>query len=340
MNKIVVRPAALQRIEEACRTIAECHQVDTVKKIRDQAAAMRAFLRQQKASREIQNDAAEIKLRAERRIGELLIEQKASGTRDAGGRGRVGLRRATQPPATLADLGIEKTAAKRWQDEARVPKARFEEYVRDARASGEVTTSGLLAVIKGARRTSRRQERHESMSTQPLASGQRYSVLLADPPWRYEHCEESRAIENQYPTMSLDAICALPIGDVAARDCVLFMWATSPKLAESMRVLESWGFDYRTCAVWVKDKIGMGYYFRQRHELLLVAVQGSPPVPGERARFDSVISAPRKRHSQKPDLVYEMIEKMYPTATRLELFARKCRDRWSSWGNETTEAIK
>lgn len=162
-----------------------------------------------------------------------------------------------------------------------------------------------------------------------------FSVLYIDPPWRYEHVEtESRAIENQYPTMSHDDICDLPVDVIAADDCVLFMWATSPKLAEAMKVLEAWGFNYRTCAVWVKDKIGMGYYFRQRHELLLVATRGNLPTPAPENRLDSVFECPRTGHSEKPPIVYEFIERMYPEFLKCELFARNSREGWAAWGNQ------
>lgn len=159
-----------------------------------------------------------------------------------------------------------------------------------------------------------------------------YRVLYVDPPWRYEHAEPSRAIENQYPTMELDEIKQLK--PPAAPDSVLFMWATSPKLTEALEVVEAWGFNYRTCMVWVKDKIGMGYYARQRHELLLVAKKGDGPVPAESDRPDSVVEAPRLEHSAKPPVVYDLLETMYPTETKIELFARNTRDGWESWGNE------
>ena len=164
----------------------------------------------------------------------------------------------------------------------------------------------------------------------------KFSVLYVDPPWRYEHVEtESRAIENQYPTMALEDIMRLDVDKIASDDCILFMWATSPKLYEAMKVLEAWKFNYRTCAVWVKDKIGMGYYFRQRHELLLVASRGSLPVPAPANRPDSVIEAKRTDHSRKPDCVYELIEKMYPEHAKCELFARNTRDGWTGWGNQS-----
>jgi N6-adenosine-specific RNA methylase IME4/ParB-like chromosome segregation protein Spo0J len=163
-----------------------------------------------------------------------------------------------------------------------------------------------------------------------------YPVLYADPPWRYEHSEsESRAIENQYPTMTLDEICALPVDDLATPDAILFLWATSPKLAESMQVIESWGFTYRTCAVWDKQKIGMGYYFRQQHELLLVATRGSIPTPTPEHRPASVFSEARGDHSAKPVQFAAWIEAMYPTLPRIELFCRSPRDGWATWGNQS-----
>lgn len=184
-----------------------------------------------------------------------------------------------------------------------------------------------------------RDQKREERIAKPIPVGT-FRLLYVDPPWRYEHVEtENRAIENQYPTMSLDAICALPVP--AADDSVLFLWATSPKLDEAMRVISAWRFVYRTCAVWDKEIIGMGYYFRQQHELLLVAARGSLPVPEPSTRPSSVIRSRRGRHSEKPDEVYELLEAMYPEFAepdRVELFARKAREGWSSWSNEPTIA--
>jgi MT-A70 len=112
----------------------------------------------------------------------------------------------------------------------------------------------------------------------PLSSTGPFPVLYADPPWRYEYAEDvGRAVENNYPTMTLDEIKALEVP--ACDDAVLFLWATSPKLIEALDVMNAWGFTYRTCMVWVKDKIGMGYYARQRHELLLIGKRGNPGGP-------------------------------------------------------------
>jgi N6-adenosine-specific RNA methylase IME4 len=166
----------------------------------------------------------------------------------------------------------------------------------------------------------------------PLLTLGPFPVLYVDPPWRYEDAEPTRRIENHYPTMSLDEIKALDVP--AAKDSILFLWVTSPKLAEGMEVIDAWGFEYRTCMVWVKDKIGMGYYARQQHELLLIAKRGALPVPDPEDRPSSVIEAPRVQHSAKPDLVYELLERMYPFQEKCELFQRRPRDGWAGWGNQ------
>lgn len=168
---------------------------------------------------------------------------------------------------------------------------------------------------------------------------QQFSVILCDPPWRYEYIEtESRAIENQYPTMSHDELCAIDIDSICNPDCVMYMWATSPKLQESMDLLKAWGFNYRTCAVWDKEVIGMGYYFRQQHELLLVAVRGNLPTPLPSNRVSSVIRSKRAKHSEKPIESYEIIELMYPEFEKLEMFCRSPRIGWKAWGNQSNVA--
>lgn len=220
---------------------------------------------------------------------------------------------------------------------AEVPKVEQAQIV----ARGEREILEAAKAIRTKKAEERRAERVEkiveiSKGNAPLGQiAELYPVIYADPPWRYEHVEtESRAIENQYPTMALDEIKALDLDDIALDDCVLFMWATSPKLAEAFEVLQAWGFDYRTCAVWDKQKIGMGYYFRQQHELLLVAVRGQPLTPAPANRPSSVLSFPRGEHSAKPVEVYELIEAMYPELPKLEMFCRSPREGWGAWGNQ------
>ena len=163
-----------------------------------------------------------------------------------------------------------------------------------------------------------------------------FQVIYADPPWRYQHSKtESRAIENQYPTLSIEEICNLPISTIAGPDSILFLWATSPKLEEALQVLNAWGFTYKTCAVWDKERIGMGYYYRQQHELILVGTKGNLPCAEPANRPSSVIRQKRDNlHSRKPLLAIEQIEVMYPDRKKIELFCREPREGWSTWGNE------
>jgi N6-adenosine-specific RNA methylase IME4 len=208
---------------------------------------------------------------------------------------------------------------------------------------GERKVVEASKAIRQERNETRRQERLDkiaeiSQGNTGLESlgGKRFPVIYADPPWKYEHVEtESRAIENQYPTMELDDICALPVTEIATEDAILFMWATSPKLEESFKVLNAWGFTYRTCMIWDKATIGMGYYARQQHELLLICTRGSIPVPAPENRPPSVYREPKSAHSSKPAYFYTMIEGMYPELSKVELFCRSPQEGWMAWGNQT-----
>ena len=166
----------------------------------------------------------------------------------------------------------------------------------------------------------------------PMPKGE-FDVIYADPPWRYDFSKsDNRAIENQYPTMEVSDICKLKVP--AAENSILFLWGTAPKLLEAIAVMKAWGFEYKTNAVWDKRRVGMGYYFRIQHEHLFIATKGSPGVPGEKARPDSIFSQAKTQHSSKPLIVYEMIEAAYPDKKYLELFGRTKRNNWTTWGNQ------
>jgi N6-adenosine-specific RNA methylase IME4 len=171
--------------------------------------------------------------------------------------------------------------------------------------------------------------------TPPFPAG-KFALIYADPPWTFESVEsENRTVQNHYATMSLEELMLLPVPTIAQNDCILMMWAPACKVDEAMRLMKAWGFTYRTCAVWVKDKVGMGHWFRTQHEMLLLAIKGNPPTPPPEKRFSSVINAPRpQQHSEKPDKVYRLIEQMYPRFEKIELFARQARKGWTAWGNE------
>lgn len=309
--------------------------LDEVKSLVDRAEVIRVAARKAGAMRDIQNDAAEYKLDAERKAGQMLAQlERNPGIRtDLEPRGS--LTRGSEYRETLRAADIDESAAKRWQRIAAIPEDEYEAYKADARSKGEVTESGA---VKLARQRAKA-EKVATIAAQPVADLPQdvtFPVLLADPPWRYDYAEDTtRQIENHYPTMPLDDIAALKVP--AADDAVLFMWTTSPKLREAFTVLDGWGFTYRTCMVWVKDKIGMGYYARQQHELLFIASRGKLPVPEPSDRPPSVFHGARTAHSAKPPIVHELIERMYPHYRRCELFARSPRPGWDVWGNQAAE---
>jgi hypothetical protein len=164
-----------------------------------------------------------------------------------------------------------KTAPSTAADVARLPEPEQHEIV----AKGEREILEAAKRIRAGRAEFRRAERLEKIETisrgnTPFLTPRKYPVIYADPPWRYENPPmggTNRSIENHYPTMTLEEICALPVADIAAEHSILYLWATAPKLIECMKVIEAWGFDYRTNMVCVKDKIGMGCHAHNHRNL-------------------------------------------------------------------------
>ena len=139
--------------------------------------------------------------------------------------------------------------------------------------------------------------------------------------------------------MSIDELCALKVP--AAKDSVLYLWATASKLLEAVAVIAAWGYIYKTHAIWDKKKVGMGYWFRGQHELLMVATRGKMSPPAQPDRIGSVIRARRGSHSSKPDQVRDWIAKWYPNERKMEMFARPCTEMWPKHdGWETTNTTR
>lgn len=303
----------LVQLSEAQKALAEVETPADAKELYDRLEALTQYARRYGIEHGQMNEIAEAKLRTARKGGQLLESFVARGYKSE----------------TRIPEGISRSRSSRWQLLAAISDAEFEAHLASVKAGeDELTLAGTL-------RLARLSGQHESVPPPPLPAGV-WEVLYADPPWRYEDATPNRAVENHYPTMTVEELCALAVP--SAEDAVLFMWATAPKLVEALAIFDAWGFEYRTNAVWVKDKIGMGYYVRGRHELLLIGRRGTPGVPAPANRRDSVIEAPRGRHSAKPDAAYELIEVAYPSARRLELFARSERDGWDSWGHQAEAA--
>jgi N6-adenosine-specific RNA methylase IME4 len=327
----------LVRYEAARRALVEATEIDEVKQIRDRMAAMQAYARMAKDS-ELIDRATDLRKRAERRGGEMLAEMKANGTRDSGGGNRNPTLKLQAGIPKLSDLGVTAIESHRWQKLAAMPDAEFERFVEAAKREA-VRSIEVSAAERAQEKKERRDEREAVLGAKIAALPERrYGVILADPEWRFEtYSRETgmdRAADNHYPTSDLETIKSRPVSTIAADDCVLFLWATAPMLPQALDVMGAWGFRYASQFVWAKDRIGTGFWNRNKHELLLIGVRGSPPAPAMGTQADSLIGAPVGRHSEKPAIFYEIIEAYFPTLPKIELNARASRSGWDAWGFE------
>jgi len=168
----------------------------------------------------------------------------------------------------------------------------------------------------------------------------KYGIIYADPPWRYDDKSCQGNCEKYYDTMSLEEICNLPVKDIADRDCILFLWATYPKIREALDTIEKWGFQYKTIGFqWIKQNkkgsgffLGLGRWTRGNSECCLIATIGKPK--RRSANVSQLIFAPLTRHSEKPNEVRKKIVDLVGDLPRIELFARQKVDGWDCWGNE------
>ena len=176
----------------------------------------------------------------------------------------------------------------------------------------------------------------------------KYSIIYADPPWAYRTYSkkgQGRSAESHYPTMCIEDIKALPVGELAAKDCALFLWITFPCLCEALEVLTAWGFSYKIVAfVWVKQNrknddlfVGMGYWTRANAEICILATKGHPKRVDAGVR--QVILSHIEEHSKKPDEGRERIVRLMGDLPRVELFARQSPEGWDVWGNEVECSI-
>lgn len=187
------------------------------------------------------------------------------------------------------------------------------------------------------------------MLTPPFPN-KKYQVLLCDPPWAYENwnnkwhaanSDVSRWVGNKYPLMSAKDIAALPVKDITAESSILFMWTISTMIPDALKVIEAWGFTYRTVAfVWVKKNkkadsffTGMGFWTRSNAEICLLAKRG-PTLKRVSKSVRQIVYSPVRGHSQKPPEVRERIVELMGDLPRIELFARDKVEGWDSWGNE------
>lgn len=299
--------------------------------IADKAEAARVYAKRIGAALPVINRATSIKLKAERKAGELLagMEMKPGPKGNSNG--------------TLPSLGITKIQSSRWQRAATVPEDTFRKYLSDADVLGkEITTSGVLKLANAhaPKNGAKTPERTDGICTdlqELVASGQKFGTIYADPPWRYNNQGTRASTDNHYDgDMSIDEICAMPIGELCADKCHLHLWTTNAFLFECPKIFEAWGFEFKSTFVWVKPSFGIGNYWRNSHEIMLLAVKGGQTALSRSEK--SWTECKRGGHSAKPEIVRHTIERLSP-GPFLELFGRSPRVGWTVFGNQIVEEL-
>jgi len=217
--------------------------------------------------------------------------------------------------------------------------------IKSAIKSGEMSINQAYQTVKREEKKQEVQKRIEKYAEVQTGiidiknPDKKYNIVYADPPWQYwESGNKNQSLH--YTTMTIDEICNLPIKNIIADDCILFLWVTYPILKEAFKVIESWGFEYSTAGfVWVKKNkisdspfVGCGSWTRANSELCLIATKGK--IQRLDASVSQIIEAPVEEHSKKPDIARELIEKLVGKLPRVELFCRHPADGWDVWGNE------
>jgi N6-adenosine-specific RNA methylase IME4 len=196
--------------------------------------------------------------------------------------------------------------------------------------TGEKTGNEVIAEIRNAEKQKVR-ERIEAEA--PQYPDGPFRVLVVDPPWKYGARSEdpTHRAANPYPDMDIDEIRGLPVAKLAHPDCVLWLWTTNAFLRDAFTCLDAWGFQQKTILTWVKDRMGLGDWLRGMTEHCLLAIKGRPLVT--LTNQTTALTAPRGKHSAKPEEFYVLVESLCPGA-KLEMFAREKRKGWEAWGAE------
>ena len=306
----------LEKISAFRSELAIAETIEEIKHLDTKASALAEIARKGKMSKSAQDEVGAFRCDIEAKKGAWLDEYFPSKVKSS---------------RTLRDEGItfdESSNARLVNKEQELVVEAIEEIKQDDKKV--VTPSAVVSLVRNKKRKIRVEE-----TEQPNLDGI-YRVIYADPPWQYnaDFMDKYGHAKSHYSTMSIEELCALPVADVRADDCVLFMWTTSPKLEQAFQVIKAWGFKYKTSFVWDKVKHNFGYYNSVRHEFLLIAGHGSS-TPDVKELHDSVISIERSgKHSEKPEYFRELIDKLYTTGNKVELFARNKVDGWDTWGAE------
>jgi N6-adenosine-specific RNA methylase IME4 len=308
-------------------------------------AAYEAYMRAAGFDQGDLHEVNEHRMRARWRLGQML----AAVERQKGGKG---VRAAHGLLETLKRLKLERSRAIEAQRLGTMPKVELEKRFRELRESGEFATiAWLIGQAQPFWHKEQRRQRHAAINAKAAARANGFGpfpLIYADPPWHFKTYSQAgggRSPDQHYPTLPDDEIVNFkidgrPIRAIAHDDAMLFLWCTSSNLQLALHVMNAWGFEFKSSAVWIKEaesgrlQVGMGQIFRNAHELLLYGSRGNAAGPLEVPL--SVFRYPRTRHSAKPPEIRAAIERMYPdfADNRIELFARGPVPGWVTDGFE------
>jgi N6-adenosine-specific RNA methylase IME4 len=382
---LMVLPSAQKALEVLDKLRKEVRDAPSFKALEVAAATAEAIQKRFRPVQEVADRAGEVWTEAEIKLRDELdkLEKPRRGKLNTGpgpGRGKKGKKTVnaeseltvlgadTDEPGgtipfsrggpTLKELGIAPKRASRAKQLKAIPPKLRQKYIDQLKDEGAgVTPNAILKKHKEQEREKKRKTYSARVSqsssaeslTKLIEAEQKFSVIYADPPWTFETYSgkgKERSAERHYDTMSLTALAAMPVRELAGDDCALFLWAVCPELPGALDIIKAWGFSYKTVGfVWVKttknaesislsgDGLhwGMGYWTRANAELCLLATKGSPT----RLAMDvpQIIISPVGEHSAKPEETRKRIERLLP-GPYLELFARGHAERWTTWGNE------
>lgn len=328
---------ANQMVLRARSLLEKANTVQDVKRVSDIASAAKVYAQRAHASRDTVNQAAEIQLRAERKLGGFLsVMVKNKGGWSRRNHKSCPSQEEGQDP-TLKELGISEKESFTAQNLSRIPEDRFEKALEFTKSTGNrLSRGGLLKANsepqkRPAPRIHMELEGGEYVTDLNLLKGRHFGCIYADPPWSYSNQGTRGSANRHYSTLSVDDICALPIAELALPQSHLHLWTTNAFLFDAPKIFAVWGFEFKSSFVWVKSQMGIGNYWRNSHEIMLLAVKGG--LVAQTKDLMSWAEFKRGKHSSKPEPIRGMVERLSP-GPYLELFGRRPVSGWTVFGNE------
>jgi len=307
--------------------LAIAETFDEIKLIESKAAAAAEFAKKNKIGLDEQNEWGKFRVEIESKKGEWLDKMFPKGG-DKGNQytgGKVAL-------TDLAKEGISKDESSNARLVYKEPEIR-DRIINELIEKGQVITPS--AVSSGIRNEKRKADNKKIFENNELPEG-KYNVIYADPPWPVGSIVMDKwesPIDEKYPTMTLNEIKLLPIKELSAENCALFIWTTHTFLPDCFDIIKDWGFKYFCTITWNKHNGWTQFGFHKMTEFLLYAYKGKMNINQFGSAFPTLIDEKKGKHSKKPDSIRDLIKSKTPDG-RIELFAREKYNGWESWGNE------